>query len=278
MAMPDVYATIARKPPEVVEPIADALEMRAASPAQRAMLETYLSHIDFPEQASVLEIGCGTGPVAAVLAQWPKVAEVVGVDPSPVLLVKARTLRGAIRNLSFQEGDGRSLGFGDATFDTVVIHTTLSHIPGPERVLAEAFRILRPGGWLAIFDGDYETITVSIHPNDPLAACVESFKESFINDLWLVRKLPALAASIGFKVERFDSHGYLEASESGYMLTIVDRGADALVTAGIIGKELAAALKAEARGRAGRGEFFGHIAYASLIARKLTAGGPAAAV
>jgi hypothetical protein len=48
----------------------------------------------------------------------------------------------------------------------------------------------------------------------------------------------------------------------------VPRGADALVTGGIIGQELAAALKVEARRRAGRSDFFGHIAYASLIARK----------
>lgn len=266
--MPDVYATIAEKPPEVVRPIAHALETRAASPAQRAMLETYLSRIDFPDQARVLEIGCGTGPVAAVLAQWPKVGEVVGIDPSPILLTQARVLRGATRNLSFQEGDGRSLSFGDATFDAVVLHTTLSHVPGPEQILVEAFRVLRPGGWLAIFDGDYETMTVSKHPHDPLAACVESLKESFINDLWLMRRVRKLAVSSGFRVVRFDSHGYVETAEPGYMLTVVDRGADSLVTAGIIGEELAAALKAEARGRAARGEFFGHIAYASLIARK----------
>ncbi len=34
-------------------------------------------------------------------------------------------------------------------------------------------------GWLAVFDGDYETISISNHPHDPIGACVESFKESF---------------------------------------------------------------------------------------------------
>jgi hypothetical protein len=52
------------------------------------------------------------------------------------------------------------------------------------------------------------------------------------------------------------------------MLTVVDRGADILQTAGQISPEAAAALKAEARRRAKAGAFFGHIAYASLVARK----------
>ncbi len=46
----------------------------------------------------------------------------------------------------------------------------------------------------------------------------------------------------------------------------VDGGADALVASGRIGAELAAALKAEARRRVASGEYFGHIAYASLVA------------
>jgi hypothetical protein len=52
------------------------------------------------------------------------------------------------------------------------------------------------------------------------------------------------------------------------MPTIVDRGADALVAADDLGAEAATALKAEARRRAATGEFFGHIAYASLVSRR----------
>ena len=53
------------------------------------------------------------------------------------------------------------------------------------------------------------------------------------------------------------------------MLSIVDRGADALLGTGRIGVDAAEALKAEARRRSDEGEFFGHIAYASLVARSL---------
>jgi hypothetical protein len=73
----------------------------------------------------------------------------------------------------------------------------------------------------------------------------------------------------GFEVVRFGSHSYVEApSSEGYMLAIIDRGADALVATGKIAADAAEALKAEARRRSEVGEFYGHIAYASLIARK----------
>lgn len=72
----------------------------------------------------------------------------------------------------------------------------------------------------------------------------------------------------GFEVVRLRSHGYAETAELHYMLTLVDRGADALAAAGQLGTAAADALKAEARRRGEAGEFFGHIAYASVIARR----------
>lgn len=89
-----------------------------------------------------------------------------------------------------------------------------------------------------------------------------------VTDRWLMRRLPTLVSDCGFVVVRSDSHGFVETTEGGYMLTIVDRGADLLCASGQIGADLAAALKAEARRRVEAGAFFGHIAYASLVARK----------
>ena len=68
----------------------------------------------------------------------------------------------------------------------------------------------------------------------------------------------------------FRSHGYTQTTEPAYMLTIIDRGADLLAAAGSIGPDQAAALKSEARRRAKAGEFFGHISFVSVIARKLS--------
>ena len=61
--------------------LADVLELRAADPQQRAMLEGYLDELPLPPRARVLEIGCGPGPIARALAARANIAEVVGIDP-----------------------------------------------------------------------------------------------------------------------------------------------------------------------------------------------------
>lgn len=265
--MADVYATIDEADQSVQVQLADILELRAADLQQRAMLEDYLADLPLPRGARVLEIGCGPGPVARALAARPGIGDVVGIDPSPVFIERARMRAEGIPNLSFVTGDGRELPFDDRCFDAVVCHTSLCHIPGPELVIAEARRVTAPAGLLAIFDGDYATTTVAIDDHDPLQACAAGAIDALVHDRWLVRRLPGLVREAGFGVIRVRSHGYVETAEPHYMLTIVDRGADALVAAGRVGAPTAEALKAEARHRAEAGEFYGHIAYASLIAR-----------
>ena len=266
--MPDVYAAITEVDKQLQERLADVIEARAADPRQRAMLNAYLSEIEFPPGATVLEIGCGSGPVTRALARWPGVARAIGVDPSEVFIARAKALGAELGNLSFQLGDGRSLAFDAASIDVVVAHTTLSHVPQPERVISEALRVLRSGGFLAVFDGDYATATVATGDFDPLEACVSAFRENFVHDPWLVRRLPQLLDRAGFQVLPMRSHGYVEAPEAGYMMSWIERGADVLVGAGQLGAEAALALKAEAQRRSAAKCWFGHIAFASIWGRK----------
>ena len=164
--------------------------------------------------------------------------------------------------------DARSLPFADGTFDTVVFYTTVSHVPGPERALAGAFRVLRPSECLAAFGGDYTTGTVALGDHDPLQACLDAIAGAFVHDRWLARRLPALARGCGFEGARVRGHSFVETDEAGYMLGIVDRAVDASRASGRFGDDMALALKAEARGRVEAGTFYGHIAYVSLVTRK----------
>ena len=266
--MPDVYSQITAADPAVVAVLVNAMEVRAADPRLKAIRRDFISKIDFPEKARVLEVGCGSGPVCRELARWSNVGEVVGIDPSPIFLAKARELGSAIPNLSFIEGDARDLPLEDHSFDVVVFHTCLTHVPGPEKALAEALRVLRPGGLLAVFDGDYATATVATGDHDPLQDCVEAAVAALVHDRWLTRRLPLLAASAGFAVETFESYGYAQTSDADYMLTLVDRGADILAGQRRFDTALADGLKQAARRRVEAGAFFGFIAFAGLIARK----------
>ena len=266
--MPDVYSMITEVEPAVVEQLATAMEVSAADPQHREMVDAYLAELDPSGDSRVVEIGCGTGAIARMISAWSGVGEVVGTDPSPILIERARSLSADVANLSFEEADGRALPLADASFDAAVLHRVLCHAPMPEELLAEGFRVLRPGGRVIVFDGDYSTITLATGDHDPLQVCVAAMVSAFVNDPWIVRRLPAMVASAGFAEGRVRSHGFVQIHDADYMVSIADRGADTLAANGRIGADLCTALKTEARRRVREGSFFGHIAYASLLAHK----------
>ena len=266
--MPDTYAEITAAQPAVLNLLMNVLELRAADPRQKEMRDAYLSRLALSKGARILEAGCGTGAVARDLAGRFMPCDVIGLDPSPVFLAKARELARAVSNLRFDQGDARDLPYDTGSFDAVVFHTCLCHIPDAAKALRQAFRVLRPGAHLAIFDGDYATTTFAIGDHDPLQGCADAAVSAVVHDRWLVRRLPSLARAAGFQIERFDSHGYAQTTAPDYMLTLVDRGADMLAASKQLDSNLADGLKKEARQRAANGQFFGFIAFASLIARK----------
>jgi SAM-dependent methyltransferase len=266
--MPDPYANIAAVDPEIQARLIAAMEVRAAEPRQREILDTYLAWVELPANARLLEVGCGSGAITRVLAERAGIAAIVAVDPSPVFLAKACELAAGYRHVAFQLGDVRALEFEEGVFDGAVAHTCLTHVPGPDQALRELFRVLRPGGTLAVFDGDYASTTLACGDGDPLQSCADAAMAALVNDRWLARRLPALVRGAGFEIGRFDGHAYVQSVEPSYLLTLVDRGADALADQATIGRELAEALKAEARRRVAAGTFYGSITFASLIARK----------
>ena len=91
--MPDVYAEITQVDPQMLDAIADALEVRSADPQQVEMRNKYFAWLDLSPGAKVLEAGCGAGPVARHLASFTKSSTVIGLDPSPHFIDKAKELR-----------------------------------------------------------------------------------------------------------------------------------------------------------------------------------------
>lgn len=266
--MPDPYATIASIDESIQKRLSDVLELRGADFQQKKIKESYLSAIDLPASANVLEVGCGTGVVSRYLATLNNVTSVNGIDPSPVFINTAKALGKNIAGLSFRTGDARALDFKDESFDLVVFHTTLCHIPSPETALQEAARVLRPGGVLAIFDGDYVSVSVALDQHDPLQVVIDKMIGNFVENIWLIRQLPKVLSGLGFTLNGFESHGYTAVSDATYMLTLIDRGAEMMSALGIIGASQGEALQSEARRRVEAGEFFGHISYISVIAEK----------
>jgi ubiquinone/menaquinone biosynthesis C-methylase UbiE len=266
--MSDAYAAIADADIGLQRRLIEVLELRGSDPQQADMRRAFLADIDLPGDARVLEVGCGSGVVTRSLAERPEVREIVAIDPSPIFLRHAREVTGDDGRMRFLEGDARALDFPDGSFDAVVMYTVLCHVPEPEKAIAEAARVLTPGGVLAIFDGDYAARSVASAAFDPLQSAIDAGNSTLVHDAWIMRRLPRLLRHAGLEPGRFRSYGYAAVAEPSYMLTLVDRGSDALQALGLAGTALVAALKAEARERVAAGRFFGQIIYNSMIATK----------
>lgn len=266
--MPDLYQALADAPEGTVAAIADILERRAGDPAQQEILETYIADLPIADGSVVLEIGCGTGPVCRRFAQLPGVSRVVGVDPAPVLIERARELANGDPRLEFHVGWGDRTGFGDGAYDGVVLHTLLSHVPDQRAVLDEAFRLLKPGGWLAVCDADFSKTSAAIGSGDPLQACVDAWVEHYVTDRWLIPRLPGLLSQAGFEVGRVRGYNRIDLTGRSSGPLWVERGVNALVENGVIGAALGDALKEECRGRIEDGRFYAALPFASVVARK----------
>lgn len=260
----DPYSKIAEVDISTQLKLCESLELRAADPEMRSIIDSYLTGIRVSPGMEILDVGCGTGAITRILAEKDGVERVVGIDPSSIFIKQAKMLN-QHPHVTYIAGDGQAVPFGDHVFDTVVFHTVLCHVPFPVRFLEEAFRVLRKGGQLVIFDGDYAIRSVAIGEHDPLQACVEMMKKYNCQNPWLVRQLPLMLSSVGFNISSINSHGYL-AKNPNYMINYLNRGAERMAEFGLISRLTAEALKEEANQRVTEGRFFGFIPFISFIA------------
>ena len=103
----------------------------------------------------VLELGSGTGTLSIMLKRLNPGVEVVGIDPDPKALARAR--RKASRaglSVQFDQGFGDQLPYPEARFDAVISSFVFHHIPADEKLntLLAVRRVLKPGGALHLAD------------------------------------------------------------------------------------------------------------------------------
>lgn len=96
------------------------------------------------------DLGCGTGQVTAALA--PFVACVIAVDESAAMLESAEQRLESFGNVALRRGTLETLPIEDRSLDLAMLVLVLHYVAEPQKVLAEASRVLRPGGRLLVVD------------------------------------------------------------------------------------------------------------------------------
>lgn len=132
--------------PEFMDTMAEAYLRQ--TPWTRLRLEAVRSLVEPRAGERVLDLGCAAGAVSHFLSTFG--CETVGVDAEPLAIERARSL---FSRLSFEVADVASLPFAGASFDKAVAADLVEHLDEATfaAMLAEAHRVLRPGGTLSLY-------------------------------------------------------------------------------------------------------------------------------
>lgn len=128
-----------------------AMYDRLTGPAEARLMKKIRPRLMGEVDGRVLEVGIGTG---ATLPYYPADATVIGVEPDPHMLKRARAKlaeQGAT-NIELQQHPAETLPFGDGSFDHVVFSLVLCTVRDQARALAEARRVLKAGGSLRVME------------------------------------------------------------------------------------------------------------------------------
>ena len=216
----DIFRLAPSMDATVLETIAARLEFRGTDEGYARRSQAYLPRLPLAHARRILALGCGTGIEVRALRRLTRPSTaIVGIDHSPALIDAARRLtadEGLTDNVTYQVGDAHHAPYGDAEFDIITLHTLISHVEDPLQVLGEARRLVRPGGTVAIFDGDYASLTFA-YPDHALAKTIEEkLIELIVANPRIMRDLPRLLPAAGLELVEADGTLYANIGSSRF--------------------------------------------------------------
>lgn len=269
----DPYNITSKLDEELLDVIATRLELRGKHPRFEAMLNDYLTAMDIDDASAVLDMGCGTGVAARAIARRRGFrGKVVGVDLSRTLAAAATRFaeeEGLSGRTSFEVGDTQSLGLADESFDAVVAHTLLSHVDDPKAVLSEARRVVRPGGLVGAFDGDYASLTFEVGDEAAAKANDEKLISAVITQPRVMRRLPVFAGDVGLEIVASFSYVLTEIGRADFWLSAIQSFGKLIPKSGVMNEAEAEAWAASLIEASEAGVFFGSSNYYGYVLKRI---------
>jgi ubiquinone/menaquinone biosynthesis C-methylase UbiE len=272
MGTVDVYRITDKLDDATLDVLVTRLEARGKHPRFAGMMRDYLDAMAIDSAGSVLDIGCGTGVAArAIASRAGFCGRVTGIDRSTHLVGAATQLAqedGVSGRVDFRAGDSHGLGLRDAEFDAVVAHTLLSHVEDPRAVLQEIARVLKPGGYAGIFDGDYASMTFA--SNDPVEgkAIDETIVGAIVTNPRVMRQMPQLLRDTGMELVAAFGYVVADVGRADFWDTSIKSLVKLLPKAGAMTESEAAEWAATMFRRSEQGTFFGASNYYGYVAAK----------
>jgi ubiquinone/menaquinone biosynthesis C-methylase UbiE len=157
--------------------------------AARQLEKTYLTgdiiaqrfetirQLNLSDGERVLDIGCGPGYLCESMGEIVgRHGAVVGIDISSDLIALCNR-RKASTQLSYAVGDATNVNQADASFDVVVCTQVAEYVPDVDRVLSEAFRVLKPGGRTVFVATDWDAVVWHSEYPERMALVMKSWEE-----------------------------------------------------------------------------------------------------
>jgi ubiquinone/menaquinone biosynthesis C-methylase UbiE len=168
-----------------------------------------------------VDLGCGPGTdLAAFATAVTPSGSVLGIDNDPAMVERARTRSADLASVEVRQADVHDLPLADASLDRAWTDRVLQHVQDPQQVLAEARRVLRPGGRLVIAEPDWESLVFD-HPDaETSRAYTRHLVERIVRNAILGRQSARLATQAGFEVSTVVpvTHALRHAQEADQIL------------------------------------------------------------
>jgi SAM-dependent methyltransferase len=170
--------------------------------------------------------------------------------------------------VDFRVGDAHRLEFSSATFDVVIAHTLISHVTEPTTVLREMTRVVRPGGTVVIFDGDYASLTYAFPDHEFGHRMDVALVSAAFNNPLIMRDLPRLLPELGLNLTAAWGDVVVEIGSGSYFRSFAETYVPYVTRAGLLPTESVEAWLAAQRRAMDDGTFFASCNYYTYLARR----------